>query len=231
MPQQTTPEAPPTAADLLERIERLGGIAPERVVLQPLPGTATEADLERLLRTDRLFELVDGTLVEKVMGFGEGFLAAEILYALRQYLAENKQGVVVGPDGSIRLLPGLVRMPDVAFFRREKLPGGRVSLESIPDLIPDLAVEVLSASNTRGEMTRKLKEYFLAGTTLVWLVDPDKRTVVVHTAPDVSRTLTEADTLDGGDVLPRLEIPVHRIFEDLAVSQPTRRSRRKKPRA
>jgi Uma2 family endonuclease len=80
-------------------------------------------------------------------------------------------------------------------------------------------------------MQRKLKEYFLAGTTLVWLVDPRKRTVVVHTAPDVSRTLTEADTLDGGDVLPGLQLPVRRIFERLAPAEsaPSRRARRKKP--
>jgi Uma2 family endonuclease len=231
MPRQTAPEAPPTAADLLERIERLGGIAPRRVVLQPLPGTATEADLERLLRTDRLFELVDGTLVEKVMGAPEANLAGWILTFLNIFCMDNKLGVSFCPDGTFRLMAGLVRMPDVTFIRREKLPGGRIPRKPILDLAPDLAVEVLSESNTRGEMQRKLKEYFLAGTTLVWLVDPDKRTVAVHTAPDVSRTLTEADTLDGGDVLPGLQLPVRRIFEDLAPGQPPRRSRRKKPGA
>jgi Uma2 family endonuclease len=230
MPPQTTPEAPPTAADLLERIERLGGIAPERVVLQPLPGTATEADLVRLLRTDQLYELVDGTLVEKVMGAPEANLAGWIIRLLGYFTDPAGLGELFCPDGTFRLMAGLVRMPDVTFIRREKLSGGRPPTEAVPDLAPDLAVEVLSESNTRGEMTRKLKEYFLAGTTLVWLVDPRNRTVV-HTAPDVSRTLTEADTLDGGDVLPGLELPVRRIFEDLAPAEPPRRSRRKKPGA
>jgi Uma2 family endonuclease len=116
----------------------------------------------------------------------------------------------------------------VAFICREKLPNGQLPQEAIPELSPDLAIEVLSEGNTPGEMERKLKEYFLAGTKLVWLVNPANRSVVVHTAPDERRTLREADTLDGGDVLPGLAIPVQRIFERLPPGP--RPDRRKKKR-
>ena len=71
------------------------------------------------------------------------------------------------------LFRGLVRIPDVAFTSWERLPGRRVPPEPIPELAPDLAVEVLSQSNTEAEMTRKRGEYFAAGVRLVWLVDPD----------------------------------------------------------
>jgi Uma2 family endonuclease len=104
----------------------------------------------------------------------------------------------------MRLLPGLVRLPDVSFVRWERYPNRQRPTVPIPDVVPDLAIEVLSEGNTPGEMKRKLKEYFLAGVGLVWFVDPQRRTVEGFTAPDDSTVFTEADTLDGGDVLPGL---------------------------
>jgi Uma2 family endonuclease len=85
-----------------------------------------------------------------------------------------------------------------------------------PALAPDLAIEVLSESNTEGEMKRKLKEYFLAGTRAVWFVDPAKRTVQVFSAPDQSVLHTQDDVLDGGAVLPGLSLAVRDVFADVA---------------
>src|SRR3954469_18996574 len=147
---------PPPFESMASVLERLGGIAPARVVMKPLPGKATEKDLLRLMaRTDRLFELVDGTLVEKVMGYGEGVLAADIIRLLGRFLDEHDLGEVGGADATMRLTSGLVRIPDVAFVRWEKLPGRQRPVEPIPDLAPDLAIEVLSEGNTPGEMLRK----------------------------------------------------------------------------
>jgi Uma2 family endonuclease len=199
-----------TLADLLER---LGGISPGRVVLKPAPGKAAEKDLLRLLgRTDRLYELVEGTLVEKVMGYGEGCLAADIIRLLGKFLDQHDLGDVGGADATMRLMPGLVRIPDVSFVRWEKLPNRERPAEPIPGLVPDLAIEVLSEGNTPGEMKRKLKEYFLAGVSIVWFVEPRERTVEVFTAPDRSTTLTEEQALDGGDVLRGLRLPVREVF-------------------
>jgi Uma2 family endonuclease len=199
-----------TLGDLLER---LGDISPRRVLMRPQPGKATEADLLRVLnKTDRLFELVDGTLVEKVMGYGEGGLGMDIGRLLGKFLDQHDLGDLLGADATMRLLPGLVRLPDVAFVRWEKLPNRERPTDPIPDVIPDLAVEVLSAGNTPGEMKRKLKEYFLAGVALVWFVDPRKRTVEVFTVPDARTVFTEEQTLDGGDVLPGLRLAVRDIF-------------------
>jgi Uma2 family endonuclease len=226
----STIEADDHVETLDQLVERLGGIGLDRIVTDPPPGTATEADLLRLMRrTGRLYELVDGVLVEKTMGYREGSLGGWLIRLIGHYLDEHDLGDLAGADATMRLMKGLVRVPDVSFTRWEKFPGGKLPDEAIPDLVPDLAVEVLSKTNTVGEMQRKLKEYFLTGTSLVWLVDPEKRTVTVHTAPDVSCVLTEDDTLDGGDVLPGFLLAVSRIFERLPnpKAKPGRRKRRK----
>ena len=101
---------------------------------------------------------------------------------------------------------------DVAFTSWERLPGRERPGKPIPDLAPDLAVEILSKSNTKAEMKRKLAEYFQAGTRQVWLVDPRKRRVRVHTSPDQSVLLEENDTLLAGDILPWFRLVLTDLF-------------------
>ena len=209
----TTTESIETLADLLAQ---LGDIAPERVRLRPPPGTATEKDvLEVHSRAGRLCELVDGVLVEKAMGFRESFLAIALSAILWGFVKPRRLGVVTGEAGMMRLASGLVRIPDVAFVSWERFPDRRLPTEPIPDLAPDLAVEVLSPSNTPGEMARKRQEYFAAGVRLVWLVDAATRTVEVYTAPEASTHLREQDTLDGGVVLPGFTLPLQELFAEL----------------
>ena len=154
-----------TLADLLAH---LGDIDPARVRFLPLPGMATEQDvLDIQAREGRLYELVEHVLVEKAMGFRESYLALALSTALRLFIRPRNLGLVTGEAGLMRLAPGLVRIPDVAFISWERLPGQRVPTEPIPNLAPDLAVEVLSESNTEGEMARKRHEYFDAGVRLV----------------------------------------------------------------
>jgi Uma2 family endonuclease len=202
-----------TLADLLEH---LGGIDPGWVRAHPAPGTATEQDvLAAQARTGRLCELVDGVLVEKPTGFRESCVAAALIALLRGFVRPRNLGLVAAPDGMLRLAPQLVRIPDVAFLSWGRLPGRRVPDEPVPQLAPDLAVEVLSESNTPAEMARKRQEYFTAGVRLVWFVDPDARTVEVYTAPDQSTVLGEGDTLDGGAVLPGFTLPLRELFAEL----------------
>src|SRR5262245_2822495 len=135
-----------TFADLLEE---LGGISPSRVRLRPTPGRATEKDVIRLeAQENRLFELVDGVLVEKAMGAKESLLALHVGFEVKRYLQSNDLGVALGADGMIRLRPRLVRIPDVSFISWDQIPGGEFPSKPIPDLYPNLAVEVLSDSNT-----------------------------------------------------------------------------------
>jgi Uma2 family endonuclease len=199
-----------TFADLLKR---LGNIPASRVRLDPAPGTAAEKDVIQVLdRENRPCELVDGTLVEKTMGYEESEIAATIIILLGSFVRRRKLGIVTGPDGSIRLFPGLVRIPDVAFASWDCFPGRKRPRALIPHLAPDLVVEVLSKSNTKGEMNRKLREYFEAGVRLIWIVDPRKRTVRVHTAVDQSVLFAEDQSLDGGAVLPGFVLPLNQLF-------------------
>ncbi len=214
-----------TAADLLKQ---LGGIPADRVLLDPPPGTATEKDvLEVERRQGRICELVEGVLVEKAMGLAESFLAMRLGYLLNVYLAKHNLGLVVGADGALRLWPGLVRIPDVSFISWDQLPNRKIPKKPIPDLYPNLAVEVLSRKNTKAEIERKLHEYFRSGTRLAWVVDPRKRTVAVYTAPDQSRLVTSRESLDGGEVLPGLTLPLGELFANLE-EEPKREKSKKK---
>lgn len=199
-----------TLADLLRD---LGDIPPDRIRARPAPGTATEQDvLDINAHEDRLFELVDGVLVEKGMGFRESLIAAFLIEILSRAAREKRLGVVSGPDGFMRLRPGLVRGPDVAFVSWARLPDQRIPEAPIPGLVPDLAVEVLSESNTIREMERKRREYFGQGVRMVWMVDPASRSVTVFTSVTESSVFTESDTLDGGDVFPGFSVSIREVF-------------------
>ena len=117
----------------------------------------------------------------------------------------------------MRMKSGRVRLPDVAFVSKARLPQ---TLAPIPDLSPDLAIEVLSESNTPAEMRQKLAEYFQSGTRLAWIIDPGPRTVAVyHSADGVTRVVDEHSTLDGEPVLPGLTIPVAELFRNVPRGQ------------
>jgi Uma2 family endonuclease len=206
-------EAPPKFRTVAELLHRLGDISPERVRLQPTPGSATERDL--LKPEGRLCELVDGTLVEKTMGYDESMLAVELASLLLAFVKRHRLGEVTGADGTFRLMPGLVRIPDIAFTSRARLPKKSEPRQPIPDLAPDLAVEVLSRSNTKKEMARKLREYFAVGVRLVWFIDPRDRSALVYTLPTRKTKLVESQSLDGGDVLPGFRLSLRELFECL----------------
>ena len=229
MPRTRSPF--PKDATMADALKQLGDIPPSRVRMHPMPGTATERDLLAVLdHGNRLCELVDQTLVEKPMGTLESCLAGDLIRLLGNFVVQHDLGIVTAPDGTLRLMPGLVRLPDVAFISWNQLPSRKYPNEPIASLIPDLAVEVLSESNTRGEMERKLKEYFLTGTQLAWIVDPIKRIVDVHTSLDQFNRLKEGESLDGGSVLPGFRLPLDQLFArvDKPRRSPGRRPRRKR---
>jgi len=217
----------PTIADVQAR---LGHVPDSRILSYPAPGTATIQDLlDGSITGDRLYELVDGILVEKGMGYREGALGLRIGFLIQSFLEGNNLGQVAGSDGMIRFKLDLVRMPDVSFIRWDSVDDPQVienPTGAFLEVAPDLAVEVLSPSNTRGEMEVKLGEYAKAGVKLVWYVDPERKEVDVFPKGNAKRkkTLGVGDTLDGGDVLPGFTTPVARLFESRA---PAKKSAKK----
>ena len=217
----STALAPTKLETLADMLRDLGDIPAARIRLRPYPGTATEADVLTIHAEEgRLFELVDGVLVEKAMGFTASFLAIRLAILLDAFVRPRKLGLIVGADGMLKLSIGLIRIPDVSYISWDSIPDGKVPKEPIPMLAPTLAVEVLSESNTTAEMKRKRREYFKAGTSLMWIVDPKVRVVTAYTSYRKSATFTESDTLDGGDVLPGFKLSLYEYFAELDQQAP-----------
>ena len=201
-----------SVADLLHD---LGDIPSERVRMDPQPGRVTFDELVTAneTRTGRVCEWVDGTLVEKAMGWFESFVAFNLGGCFYEYLKTHPIGLALGPDAVLRILPKVGRAGDVMFVSMAKFPGGVLPIhEKIPALVPDLVVEVLSESNTKAEMRRKRTEYFQAGVQLVWEIDPDTRTANVYATPESFTTIDENGTLDGGTVMPGFQVPLRQLF-------------------
>jgi Uma2 family endonuclease len=208
----------PDLDNLAELLDRLGSIPPERVRMHPPPGTATEADVLWALEAPRkrICELIDGVLVEKAMGYTESVLTSFLIVLLDGFVRPRNLGLVTAPDGTVRLWAGRVRIPDVAFFSWDRMPERRRPLEPIPTLCPDLAIEVLSRSNTKAEMRKKREDLFSVGVRLVWEIDPRTRTVQVYSrAEEPDAVLTEADVLGGGSVLPGFTMSLRELFAEL----------------
>lgn len=193
---------------------RIGSVPLSRIRTNPAPGTATEQHVieGRDGPHKHLFELVDGVLVEKVMGSPEAFLGGRLFRIIGDYADEYELGVVLPGDGPVRLKPGNVRYPDVSFIPWSALPGGELPKDKIWDVTPTLAVEVLSESNTTEEMNRKLDDLFSAGCKLVWFIDPPTKTAKVYTSAKKFTELDATDTLDGGKVLPGFKLSLAKLF-------------------
>src|SRR4051794_39784333 len=114
----------PLEWSLEDLLKHLGGISAGRVRLSPTPGTAVEQDVLHVrLEQGKLCELIDGVLVEKTMGFVESRLAVWIGHLLQKHLGDDDDTTeIAGADGALRLMPGLVRIPDLCVIRVDRLP-------------------------------------------------------------------------------------------------------------
>lgn len=163
------------------------------------------------------YELVDGELRRMTpAGFKHGAIVANLTSPLANHVTSKRLGIVAGAETGfkIRSDPDTVRSPDIAFVARE-----RVEAEGIPDAFwpgpPDLAVEVLSPSDTLYGIEDKVAVWLAAGARMVWVVHPKRRVVFVHRPEQDVQTCGESDTLDGGDVVPGFRCPVGDIFKSL----------------
>ena len=157
-------------------------------------------------------ELVRGRVVrEPPAGFDHSEIAVNVAALLRALVREAGAGSVVGADCGFVLFdePPTVRSPDAAFVREERLGFDR---KRYAPFAPDLAVEVVSPSNTMSEIHEKVLDYLAAGTGLIWVVDPGPRTVTTYRSRDAIRLLSEEDEIDGGDVLPGFRVKVSDLF-------------------
>ena len=168
-----------------------------------LPSVHTAEELERLNLPNKRTELVRGQLiVREPAGFRHGDVAMAIALQLGNHVRKNSLGRVLAAETGFKLFsnPDTVRAPDVGFVRGDRIP------EPLPrgfaTFAPDLAAEVLSPDDRPVEVLAKVYDWLNAGTRLVWIIDPDRRTGRVHRADGSITILNEDDSFDGEDVIP-----------------------------
>ena len=161
------------------------------------------------------YELQSGMLVsEPLPGFRHGRVMFRMGALLSSHVRLNRLGIVLGGDSGFILArkPDTVRGPDVAFLSQARFAESGDTIRAFSGA-PDLAVEVLSPSNTPAAIRAKVADYFAAGPRRVWLVDTEAETVTDFASLLSPHELGEDDVLEGGDVIPGFRVRVGEIFE------------------
>jgi Uma2 family endonuclease len=174
----------------------------------------TIEEFEQLADDGYRSELVRGRLVrEPPAGFDHGRIGIRLAMKLAAFVEEARLGVVVGAETGFILseVPPTVRAPDIAFVACARIPASGPPRGFFPGA-PDLAVEIVSPSNSPAEIRDKVHDYLDAGARAVWVVEPRARTVTVHHPEREALLLREGDRLDGGEVLPGFGVQVGEIF-------------------
>ncbi|MEM6282388.1 MAG: Uma2 family endonuclease [Chloroflexota bacterium] len=182
----------------------------------------TEAEMLAILSQDRYshMEIRDGRWVggeePPMTGEEHGAIQAEMMFMLMTYLRKNKLGriypadliyVLSGDDASVRV----TRKPDISFVKQENL---RTEDSEKPYYrAPDLAVEIVSPSESIEDTRAKINDYLTYGTQQVWVVYPKTKQVEIYIPDATSRTYNADDTISGGDLLPGLNLAVADIFD------------------
>lgn len=163
-----------------------------------------------------LYELVDGTVVERSLGAESSEIAARIIVLLGSFVAAGRLGHILGPDVGLRIFddPRQLRRPDVAFLRAGRVPGGRMPRGQLT-VAPDLIVEVVSPGDTAEGLDRKLRQYLAAGVGLIWVAYPETRTVTVMHRDGGAQMLPADGQLLGEDVLLGFSAPVAALFAEV----------------
>ena len=184
--------------------------------------TTTTAVDQKLITADELllmpkidgrrFELIRGVLIEKMPG-GDPHSEATIMTGIvvGNYVIANDYGDIRAGEPGYRLDrdPDTVRAPDVAWFAPGRLIRGN---PGFPEIVPDLAIEIKSPSNSWPEIAAKAYMWLSYGAQQAWVADPPTATITIYRLDAPPQTLTENDTLDGGDLLPNFAVPVWQLF-------------------
>ncbi|PSB12128.1 hypothetical protein C7B61_06645 [filamentous cyanobacterium CCP1] len=178
----------------------------------------TDEEFMALSRDGHRYEVVDGELIDMGnSGAKHGYIAILLSSALFAVVMAQKLGALFDSSTAFKMKNGNKRSPDISFFAKERLQ----ELADLPigflDGAPDLAIEILSPTNTIEEIDSKLIEYFENGSRLVWVVNPTQHYVLVYrSGQEPDRLLKSSDFLDGEDVIPGFMFPVADLFQKLS---------------
>jgi Uma2 family endonuclease len=167
---------------------------------------------------DPLFEIINGQVVElPPMSLHANKIATRLVWKLGPFIDGKGLGTVVSE--ALFRLPleedaHRNRRPDVAFVSYQRWPKDRQESvrDNAWDVVPDLAIEVVSPNDSAEDLMDKVDEYFSAGVRQVWVVYPRRRLVQVYDSLQAVRAVGEADTLDAAAVLPGFQLPLREVF-------------------
>ena len=174
-------------------------------------GTATVEDLLKMPEDGQKYELVDGEIVVSPTGYRHSKITIKIVHIIASFLDEHPIGEVCGSDLGIWLSNRNLRSPDVTYVRNEKVPKGKAA-RNFAEFVPDLAVEVLSPSDRPRFVRRKVEEFLENDVPIVWLVDPEAKTVTEFRPASEPKVHSIEDTIHAEPILPGFSCPVSRFF-------------------
>jgi Uma2 family endonuclease len=160
------------------------------------------------------YELVDGHLVERHSSSLSSWVGGEVFSRLATFAEDNDLGTAWPAGHGIQCFPDApskVRRPNVSLIRRERFSLDELS-EGYLRIPPDLIVEVISSKDLAREVEAKLDEYLRAGVRLVWVIDPNTRTVRVHRVDGTAGRLRQEDELSGEDIISGFRCAVRDLF-------------------
>jgi len=176
----------------------------------------TEEELLSLPDNGNKYELINGELSMVPTGIEHEDIGATLLAALKRHVSEHKLGVVCGSSTGYWMKSGNLRSPDVSFISKARLKGHKRPPKGFFRGSPDLAVEILSPSDTVENLHGKIVEYFENDTTLAWIINPEEQVVMVYHSPRPDKILAGNDTLQGEEVLRGFTFPVAELFADIS---------------
>jgi len=185
--------------------------------LRPVEKQWTEAELQALPDDGYDYELVNGELVTSPKNnFQHENICCRLIVAMRTFAAARRLGVVLGGSAGCWMSNRNLRAPDVSFISKARLAefGFKPSTKKFLPGAPDLAVEVLSPSDTRAEIDARLKDFFASGTQLAWIIDPDNERAEVCHSPIDRKLLGSGGLLDGEHLLPGFQFPIADLFKE-----------------
>jgi Uma2 family endonuclease len=175
----------------------------------------TDAEFMALPDSGR-YELVNGELMDMGnSGMEHGFISSVLNIRVGSFVLTHRLGIICDSSTAFALKSGNKRSPDFSFIAKERLQGLKRLPKGYFQGAPDLAVEVISPSNTFEELHEKLTEYFDNGCRLAWVINPDEQVVLVYHQPQPDKLLRSSDRLDGEDIIPGFTLPVTDLFAEL----------------
>jgi Uma2 family endonuclease len=183
----------------------------------------TDGELLALPKDGHKYEIVKGELVVSPAGIEHEVVGVRVIAALANFVREHKLGIVCGSSAGYWMRPGNTQQPkkknflspDVSFLAKERLQGLKHPPKKFFDGAPDLAVEILSPSDTVELLHEKIVEYFENGTRLLWVINPAEEIALVYHSPQPDRLLRNGEMLDGEQVVPGFTLPVAELFAEL----------------